>query len=89
MSFAHWRDAPQREMDDHSYARELQVGGAHSTWLVEQARAEIFPTLDASFETLRLRDRAWSCDKVVTTMTDGAGALLLRVSSHRTLRKTD
>lgn len=87
--FAHWRDAPQREMDDHSYARELRVGSAHSTWLVEQARTGILPEFDASFETLRLRDRVWSCDKVVATMTDGAGALLLRVASHRTLRNTD
>ena len=89
VSFAHWRDAPQREMDDGLYARELRVGAEHSTWLIEQARPGIFPKLDASLETLCLRDLAWSCDKVVATMTDDAGALLLRVSSHRTRRKTD
>ena len=88
VNFAHWRDAPQREMGAGLRARELRTGTEHSTLLVEQAMHDIFPNLGAGYETLRLRDRAWSCNEAVEAMTDDSGALLLHMPSHRAHGKT-
>ena len=89
LSFTHWRDAPQREIGKGLCAHELRAGTEHSTWLVEQATPDIFPNRGASYETLRLRDRAWSRNEAIKAITDDAGgALLLRVPNHRTPGKT-
>ena len=87
VSFAHWRDAPRREMGKRLSAHELRAGSGHSTWLADGAMSDIPPRLDASYETLRLRDRAWSCDEALEATTDDAGASLLRIPSQRGLGK--
>lgn len=79
--FAHWMDAPRRQLRDGARIRELRTGPEHATWIVEANAdpARVLPL--AGHECLDLHDFSWSAGPPARGAAS-RGALLVRAGAR-------
>ena len=61
--FAHWRDAPLRELDGGLRVRELNDGRGHRTWVAEAGVADVPVAPGQAREVLEFASRSWHWDE--------------------------